>query len=157
MIQPRRATPLLSDDHRSAASTDADLTLSASMLATPVLIVEDEAVIAWTIETLMEDMGFTDLRIAGDSAQALAAAAEPRPGLVLSDINLGGGVDGIETAARLQEGGPVPVVFISGYAGPDELARIERGTPGAPVLRKPVQLPELRRAVLTTLTSHRPH
>lgn len=127
--------------------------LDARLLATPVLIVEDEAVIAWTLESHLEDMGFTDIVIAPDARAAIAAASSRAPGLIVSDINLGGGPDGVAAAAAIHASGFVPTLFVSGYAGPDARARIERDVPGALVLRKPIQADELRTAVEAALRS----
>ena len=158
MAPARCFTPTLSIIHTSPADGEggAPEPLSDALLKTPVLIVEDEAVIAWTLESLLEEMGFVEISLAANGRAALAAATARPPGLLLSDINLGPGEDGIATAARIWRDAALPVVFISGHAGPEALARIERATPGARVLRKPVQLHELRAAVSAALTEDQP-
>ena len=123
----------------------------AALLATPILVVEDEAMIAWLIESLLEEMGFTDIRLAADGRQARAQAERSPPGLILSDINLGDGPDGIETAAAIRRASALPVIFITAYADDATRARIGREVPGAPMLRKPFGADCLRAAIFQVL------
>ena len=125
--------------------------IDARLLDLPILVVEDEAVIAWTLESLLEDMGFTDIEIVADARGAVASAAARVPGLIVSDINLGAGDDGVAAAAAIHAAGFVPTLFVTGYAAPEMRARIERDVAGAAVLRKPVEPGPLRRAVVEAL------
>ncbi len=128
-----------------------------ALLGTPVLIIEDEAMIAWTLESLFDDMGFTSVSLAPDADAAIAAARADAPGLIVSDINLGHGPDGVAAVAAITAAAPTPTVFVTGYACEDVRARIARAVPGAAVLRKPVQLDELQRAVIDALRGSTPH
>lgn len=125
--------------------------IEASVLGLPVLVVEDEAVIAWTLESHLEDIGFTDISIVADAKGAIASAAARAPALIVSDINLGSGPDGVAAAVAIHATGFVPTLFVTGYATPDARTRVDREVPGATVLRKPVQVDELRRAVAEAL------
>ena len=117
-------------------------------LATLILIIEDEAMTAWSLQSELEDMGFTDIEIVANGQKAIATATARRPGLIISDINLGGGLDGVSAAATINASGWIPTLFVTAYAGPDTLARINRDVPGALVLRKPLQSDDLRRSVV---------
>ncbi len=122
--------------------------LPRAILERPVLIIEDEAMIAWTLESLLEDMGFVSITIAGRGEEAIAAAARLQPGLIVSDINLGvRGMDGAATIA-IRQARVIPVLFITGHAGADATARIGRDLPDALILRKPVAKADLQRAVV---------
>jgi CheY-like chemotaxis protein len=126
--------------------------LRPEVLAAPVLIVEDEAMIAWMLETLLEEMGFAAITIVATGSDALAAAAQLSPGLIVSDINLGPGrLDGIDAAATIRRTLPAQVLFLTGHASVDALDRIRRNVPGSIVLRKPVNAETLRRALLGLL------
>ena len=116
-------------------------------LDAPVLIVEDEVLIAWTLHDILGGMGFGDVRMARDGAEAQALAGERAPGLLICDVNLGPGDDGVATAARILARGRVPVLFITGYAGDEIRARIEAEIPGAPLLRKPIESGPLARSL----------
>jgi len=120
--------------------------LSALQLATPVLIIEDEMMIAWMVQSVLEDLGFSDLVIASSGEQAKADADRAKPGLIISDINLGAGCDGVEASSAIS-GGIVPVLFISAYADPDVRRRISRDLPAAQLLGKPVGVSELEAAI----------
>lgn len=127
---------------------------SEATLATPVLIVEDEMLIAWRLHDLFEDLGFSDIRTAADSSTAIDTAADAAPGLLICDVNLGSGPDGLETAAKLRAESAVPVIFITGYAAEEIAARVRKLAPDAELLRKPVEverlLPALRRCLERT-------
>src|SRR5579872_639826 len=70
-------------------------------LATAILIVEDSAMIAWTVESFLGQMGFTDIAMASTGEEAVTLARKAPPGLIVSDINLGAGADGIDTAITI--------------------------------------------------------
>ena len=107
--------------------------------------------IAWMIESLLKDMGFASVAIAGTGQQAILLAEDMPPGLIVTDINLGTGIDGIAAAAAIRTARAVPVIFITGHASEEAHARIESDVPGAAVLRKPVLEAELRTAVAQAL------
>ena len=128
-----------------------------ALLGTPVLIIEDEAMIAWMLEALLDDMGFTRIVLASHAEAAIAAAHAMPPGLIVSDINLGAGLDGVDAVAAIAQGSPVRAIFVTGYAGDDTRTRIAATVPNAAVLRKPVQLRELQRAVIEALEHSTAH
>lgn len=120
-------------------------------LDTPLLVVEDEAMIAWMVETMLEEMGFGAIAIAPTGDEAIRLAGATPPGLIISDINLGPGLDGIAAAAAIRAVQAGPVIFITGYASAEAHARIRAELPGAAVLRKPVSEMELRAAITRAL------
>lgn len=61
-----------------------------------------------------------------------------QPDIVLMDVNLDGGREGIEAARWLREVCGTPVVFVTSYTDEDTVARIHEQVPGAPVLSKPL-------------------
>ena len=115
-----------------------------------VVVVEDEAMIAWMLQSLLEDIGFCDVCIASSAEDAMDKCLS-HPDLLLTDINLGVGLDGVELARRLHEGAELPVVFISGYADDAMRQRVADAVPGAPLLRKPISTEPLDRAISEVL------
>lgn len=132
--------------------------LPHKFLARPVLIIEDEAMIAWWLETLLEDLGFTTIGIAATAADAVALAQTLLPGLVVSDINLGAGEeDGIDVVATIAAGGSIATLFVTGHAEDEAMIRIGAVAPLARVLRKPVAATALREAIAEVLIDPRCH
>ena len=87
----------------------------ATDIATDVLIIEDEALIALDLEDLLESLGHRVIGIARTHAEAVAIAKKKRPGLILADIQLADGSSGLDAVDELLETFEVPVIFISGY------------------------------------------
>lgn len=111
------------------------------MSAPIILIVEDEYLIRLTLAEALTEDGFTVLE-AATGAQALAAAgAQAGIALLLTDIQLPGGMDGVALARRLREAAPdLPVIFMTG--------RPDRGAAAAATARdvwitKPYPLSEV--------------
>jgi CheY-like chemotaxis protein len=94
---------------------------------TDVLIIEDEPLISSHIEAIVEDMGHRVVAVASTAAQASAAYAEHRPGLVLADIQLADGSSGLTAVADILAMGPIPIIFITAF--PEKLLTGERPEP----------------------------
>lgn len=77
-----------------------------------ILVVEDDGPVRDLLVSILVDDGY-DVRAVPDGAQAVEAAAEFRPSLVLLDAGLPG-VDGWTVARRLRQSGDVPIVFVTG-------------------------------------------
>jgi len=108
-----------------------------------IAVVEDEVIIAWSLEALIGDLGHEVVGIYADGEQALAGIDCDETDVVLMDINLGGAEDGIEVAQKLCQGTKLRVLFISAYADAGTGARIAKTVPGAPLLRKPISSVQL--------------
>jgi CheY-like chemotaxis protein len=116
-----------------------------------VLIVEDELLVAWHLESLAREL---DLEVAGlvpDGDGAIEQAVDLDVDLVLMDIRLAGRMDGIEAARRIRAQRDTPIIFITAHGDSANRAHIERVLPGAPVLAKPITADRLRVAVATVL------
>ncbi len=127
----------------------------SAYLATRILIIEDEIMIAWMIESLLLDLGFSDIVMASDADQAISLAALSPPGLIISDINLGRGADGVEAAISIHRLKAVPVIFVTAYAERAARERITAELPNAQLLRKPVGKPALVESVERALAPSR--
>lgn len=124
-------------------------------LDTTILIVEDEVMIAWMIESLLEDMGFGDIHMASSGCEAERKASALPPGLLISDINLGDGPDGVDAAVAMNAARALPVLFVTAYADDATRERIAAALPRALILRKPMQAADLL-AALHTLLGRKP-
>jgi DNA-binding NarL/FixJ family response regulator len=103
-----------------------------------VLIVEDEPFVALDLEDAMKEMGFYVCGVAATQDRAYSIAASEQPDVVLMDVSLQGGQEGIEAARCLREACRAEVVFVTGHTDRATLERIHDQVPGAPVLAKPV-------------------
>jgi PAS domain S-box-containing protein len=100
-----------------------------------ILIVEDEALIADEINDRLGRLGFT---VVGrfDSAEAAISAAETtRPDLVLMDIRLRGGMDGVAAACYLREHLDIPVIYLTAHSDPATLIRARDSAPFGYILK----------------------
>jgi len=87
----------------------------ADQIATDVLIIEDEALIAMDLESLVDNLGHRVAGIARTRTEALAIARQKKPGLILADIQLADGSSGLDAVNDLLTAFAVPVIFITAY------------------------------------------
>lgn len=86
-----------------------------NQVATDVLIIEDELLIAAHLEEIMTSLGHTIVAIERTHATAVRAIRNRKPGLVLADIQLADGSSGIDAVNEILNEGEVPVVFITAF------------------------------------------
>jgi CheY-like chemotaxis protein len=120
-------------------------------LATRVLIIEDEPVIAADIEALVKELGHEVLDVAATRSEALAAVARETPGLVLADIQLADGSSGIDAVKDILGQINVPVIFITAF--PERLLTGERPEPTF-LITKPFQPETVKAAIGQALFFH---
>jgi DNA-directed RNA polymerase specialized sigma24 family protein len=120
-------------------------------LATEVLIIEDEPVIAADIEALVRELGHTVIDIAATRGEAVASVARQTPGLVLADIQLADGSSGIDAVKDILGRFDVPVIFITAF--PERLLTGERPEPTF-LITKPFQPETVKAAIGQALFFH---
>ena len=86
------------------------------MTAARILIVEHEQPMAARLEEELKTAGYVCASVPSGQ-DAVAAAAEQRPDLVLIDLELTGEPDGVATALHLGETFDTPVLYLNGNAG----------------------------------------
>lgn len=112
-----------------------------------VAIVEDELMVAWGLESVLEDLGYEVVGVFANGEDAVAALQDVAVDLVCMDINLGRGVDGIEAARRIRERQASAVLFITAYSDGATMARIHESAPEALVIGKPTTQAKLEQAI----------
>ena len=117
------------------------------------LIVEDEPIFAMGLAADMQALGFDTCDLAADGQNAFLQAMEDPPDIVLMDVNLEGGREGIEAARWLREVCDIPIVFVTAYTDHDTVERIHQQVPDAPVIAKPLYRERLADAV-AAVTKH---
>jgi CheY-like chemotaxis protein len=120
-------------------------------LATNVLIIEDEPVIAADIEALVRDLGHDITAIATTRKEAVAAVKLHKPGLVLADIQLADGSSGVDAVNDILKGNDIPVIFITAF--PERLLTGEKPEP-AFLITKPFQPETVKAAIGQALFFH---
>jgi DNA-binding NtrC family response regulator len=105
---------------------------SAELAGAQVLVVEDEAVIAWDIESILCDAGARVVGPAGNLSEALQLADRPDLSAAVLDVRVG--ADEVEAVARRLTHRHVPFLFYSGQADVDA---VRRQWPDAVFLSKP--------------------
>lgn len=78
-----------------------------------VLIIEDEALIALDIETILKPLGATSFSFAASQGEAVSAALASKPDIITSDVTLFEGTGPAAVDHIRSVWGQVPVVFIS--------------------------------------------
>ncbi|CAM5774761.1 two-component response regulator [Labrys miyagiensis] len=87
----------------------------ALQIATDVLIIEDEPIIALDLQTIVEELGHSVAGVARTHKEALAQVAKHSPGLVLADIQLADGSSGLNAVNDILTTVDLPVIFITAY------------------------------------------
>jgi DNA-directed RNA polymerase specialized sigma24 family protein/CheY-like chemotaxis protein len=137
---------ILSRDPRDVASLLEEASKDiVDQVATNVLIIEDEPIIAMDLETLMESLGHKVTGVARTEKEAIRLASAKRPGLVLADIQLADGSSGIDAVNKLLHNFEVPVVFITAF--PERLLTGVKPEP-AFLITKPF-MPDMVKAVVS--------
>jgi len=117
------------------------------MPSTQVMIVEDERIVALHLKQQLVGLGYEVDGIASSGAQALSTIERQRPDVVLMDIHIDGDMDGIETAACIDD---IPVIYLTAYS---EDATLERARATKPFgyLVKPISERELHATIQMAL------
>jgi DNA-binding NarL/FixJ family response regulator len=105
-----------------------------------IMVVEDDALIALDMVSLLEDMGHEVVAEAADAMTAWSLAESGRPDLALVDIRLARNTDGGQLARKLYDQLGVRSLFVSGSITDDFRAAMATINPvgflGKPVTRR---------------------
>lgn len=121
--------------------------------AAEILVIEDDPIIAMNNVQIVEDLGHKVVGVAARKDQAVALAARTAPTLVLADIKLERGDNGIAAVKEILEKIPVPVIFVTGH--PEMLLTGEAVEP-AFVITKPFDPDTLKTAIGHVLSLNGP-
>lgn len=145
---PQAAQILNTDENGVHALIDEAGREIAAQVSTNVLIIEDEAMIAMDLEALVTGLGHEVSGLARTHREAIAAARERRPGLVLADIQLADGSSGLDAVNEMLAEIDVPVIFITAY--PERLLTGQRPEP-AFLITKPFQTDTVKAVISQAL------
>lgn len=145
---PEIASALSVSEPRAAALIDAASEEIAGQLATDVLIIEDEPLIALDLRALVEELGHRVVAVARTHKEAVAAIAETPPGLILADIQLADNSSGLEAVNEILGSVSTPVIFVTAYP-----ERFLKGEPPEPafLIAKPFSVDSLKAVISQAL------
>jgi response regulator NasT len=113
-----------------------------------ILVADDDRLILHTLLSGLRDAGY-EVLVADEGEQALAMCAEAAPDLAVLDVRMPG-LSGPEVAARLQQQGAVPVMFLSAYGDADTVRQaVAAGALG--YLVKPLDVAQIIPAIEAAL------
>lgn len=121
--------------------------------AIKILVVEDEMIIGAKISMQLTGLGYEVTGIIPRGEDAIVNIAENKPDIVLLDINLKGKMDGIETAARIQEqpNNHTAIIYLTANADDTTFNRAKHTKPAA-FISKPFKQLDLQRAIELTIS-----
>src|ERR1051326_6646154 len=96
------------------------------MEASRLLIVEHERIIALDLKFQLKSLGYQICGIVTSGSDAIMAAMHYRPDLILVDLNIEAGMDGIRTAKIIRSKLTTPIIFITVYADLNRLRQLAR-------------------------------
>lgn len=117
----------------------------SEQVATRIMIIEDEPLIAMDIEQLTESLGHTVVGIARTRDEANALYAKEKPGMILADIQLADNSSGIDAVNDILKHNDLPVIFITAF--PERLLTGKRPEPTF-LVTKPFN-PEMVKALIS--------
>lgn len=135
-------------EREASALIDAANGEIADQIATDVLIIEDEPLIAHDLRSIVEELGHRVVGMPRTHAEAIAAIGESRPGLILADIQLADGSSGLDAVNEILGSMSTPVIFVTAYP-----ERFLTGEPPEPafLVAKPFNVESLKAVISQAL------
>ena len=128
--------------------------MSILPMSTSILLVEDERTITLDVTHRLKRLGYPQPAVANTGEDAVRLALSLRPSIILMDIVLGEGMDGIEAASRIRAEMSVPIIYLTAHADPLVLQRAKVTEPFGYLL-KPFEDRELLTCIEMALYKHR--
>lgn len=123
------------------------------MSKTNILIVEDESIVAKDIQHSLKKLGYTVVGICSTGEDAIKAADELKPDLVLMDIMLKGDMSGIEAAEQIREKYNIPIIYLTAYADESTLSKAKVSEPYGYII-KPFKEIDLHTSIEMAIYKH---
>lgn len=145
-FSPEEAAEILaiSDEAFRDLYNEASVEISRQV-ATDIMIIEDEPLIALDIEQMVEELGHTVIGIARTHREATELYGRTKPKMILADIQLADGSSGIDAVNEILQSDTVPVIFITAF--PERLLTGQRPEP-AFLVTKPFN-PDMVKALIS--------
>ena len=118
-----------------------------------VLIIEDEFIVAKDIENTLVELGYIVLGICNTVSNALLQIQKEKPNLILMDVFLKDGDNGIQGAKLIKEKFDIPVVFLTGNTDFNTLQEAKKAQPFGFIV-KPFKTTDLHASVELSIYNH---
>jgi CheY-like chemotaxis protein len=115
-----------------------------------ILIVEDEFLIAESMQRMLERLDYHVAGIESSGRRAIERIKEIEPDLILMDINIKGDMDGIETAHKIRDRFTIPVIYMTAYEDSEIIERAQITEPYGYLL-KPIKERDLKSTIKMAL------
>jgi two-component system response regulator LytT len=123
------------------------------MAKTSVLVVEDESIVAKDIQNSLKKLGYSVPSIENSGEDAIDAAGQYKPDLILMDIMLKGEISGIDAAEQIRTRYHIPVIFLTAYADESTLSKAKVTEPYGYII-KPFKEIDLHTSIEMALYKH---
>ena len=124
------------------------------MTAPRILVVEDQNIIAMDLQSRLHELGYAAPLAVSSGEEAIQASHAHLPDLILMDIRLKGGIDGIQAAATIRSELDLPIIYLTAHSDDQTLERAQATEPHGYLL-KPFEDRELRLTIEMALYKHR--
>ena len=111
-----------------------------------IMIADDDVTIQMELEEYLDHMNYNVVGVADNGDMAVTMARDLKPDLILMDVVMPGGIDGISAAQEIKEELDAAVVFITGFGDPEYIERAKLVEPFGYVM-KPFDEKEISAAV----------
>jgi len=108
-----------------------------------ILVVDDDRTTATVIQLQLKNLGYQVPVLANNASEAIDRAREHLPDLILMDIQLGEGADGIEAANIIQHELAIPIIYVTAHADQQTFQRA-KGSQPLGYINKPLRENDLR-------------
>ena len=115
-----------------------------------IMIVEDEVIVAMDMKRKLEKLGYSVPASVSSGDEAIKCAADFAPDLILMDINMNEGIDGIEASKAILNERDIPIVYITAYADDSTVSRAKETNPFGYIV-KPFDAADLRSSIEISL------
>ncbi len=124
------------------------------MTKSRLLIVEDNRIVAEDLKHKLELLGYSVVGVATTGKKALNLVQKQSPDIILMDIQLGKGMNGIDTAAEINRLYQTPIIYLTAYADDKTIARVKLTEPHG-YLIKPFDTKELQSTIEIAIYKHK--
>lgn len=107
-----------------------------------ILIIEDDELIAFVLQEYINKSGHELIKTVANGEDAVQAAGELNPDVIISDIILNGGMSGVDAIEQILQNIEASVIYMTSHTDPKYKAMADR-TPHTAYIIKPVKFNEL--------------